>query len=127
MIINGFLVVRLPSENPVVPAPSARVLPSGNGIFYAGLDRCAWDDLYDEAYYMGKAPPEVASIAKGMRDDCVDISGIGLARDFDIARGLLEYSNRTAARNEIIAIRSGQLDEAKGKLRQRDSDRVGWY
>jgi hypothetical protein len=114
MIINGFLVVRLPSENEVMP--SAQVLPGVNGIFYAGVDRCAWDDLYDEAYYMGKAPPEVASIAKGMQDDCVDFSGIGLARDFNVARGLLEYSNRTAARNEIIAIRSKQLDEAKGNF-----------
>jgi hypothetical protein len=47
MVINGFLVVRLPLENEVVP--SAQVLPSVNGIFYAGIDRCAWSDLYDEA------------------------------------------------------------------------------
>lgn len=107
-------MVRLPSENEVVP--SAQVLPGVNGILYAGIDRCAWDDLYDEAYYMGKAPPEVASIAKGMQDDCVDFSGIKLVRDFNVTRGLLEYSNRTAARNEIIAIRSEQLDEAKGNF-----------
>jgi hypothetical protein len=46
MIINGFLVVRLPSENQVVPVPSEPVLPSVNGIFYAGhrslrVVRCA--------------------------------------------------------------------------------------
>jgi hypothetical protein len=29
--------------------------------------------------FMGKAPSEVASIAKGMQDDCVDFSGIRLA------------------------------------------------
>jgi hypothetical protein len=114
MIINGFLVVRLPSENQVVPVPSEPVLPSVNGIFYAGIDRCAWCDVYDEAYYADKAPPEVASIADRMQDDCVDFSGIELARDFDVTRVLLEYSNRTAVRNEIIAIRSEQLDEIKG-------------
>ena len=66
--------------------------------------------------HTGKTPPEVASIAKGMQDDCVDVSGIVLARDFDVTRGLLDYANRTAARNEIIAIRSEQLDEAKGSF-----------
>src|SRR5262245_65072313 len=65
---------------------------------------------------MVQTPPEVGSIDKGMKDDCVEFSGIELARDFNVTRNLLEYSNRTAARNEIIAIRSEQLDEAKGNF-----------
>ena len=104
IMINGFLVVRLPSENEVVP--SERVLPSVNGIFYAGIDRCAWDDLYDEDYHTGKTPPEVASIAKGIYDDCVDVSGIVLARDFDDA---MAFSTTQIERLEETE-RSSQFD-----------------
>lgn len=114
MIINGFLVARLPAENQMMPAPSGPVLPGVNGIFYAGIDRCAWCDVHDEAYHAGKAPPEIAALADRIRGDCIDFSGIELAKDFDVARALLEYSNRAALRNEIIAVRSAQLDEIKG-------------
>jgi hypothetical protein len=116
MIINGFLVVRAPEENEVVHVPPVRLVPSLNGIFYAGIDRCEWFDLYDEDYYSGAAPRRIASIAKAMEKECVDFSGIELTRDFNIARELLAYSNRSIARNEIVAIRSSQLDEVKGTL-----------
>jgi hypothetical protein len=113
MIINGFLVVRLPPQNEVAPA---LMLPSVNGIFCAGIDRCPWLDLFDEAYFSGEAPAGTAAIAKSMQDECVDFSGIVLAKDVNLARDLLAYSNRIAPLNEIIAIRSTQLDEAKGNF-----------
>lgn len=113
MIINGFLVVRLPPLYEIAPAV---LLPAVNEVFYAGVDRGSWDDVFDETYIAKKAPPRIAAMAEKIQSDCIDRSGIRLTDDFDVARELLIYSNRNGRANEMIAIRSGPLNEQKGSF-----------
>jgi hypothetical protein len=70
MIINGFVVVRLPHLNYLVPGRD--VIPCIDGLYYAGVDRQRWIDLFDEDYYAKRLPSKMvreASILKTSEND----------------------------------------------------------
>lgn len=112
MDINGFIVVRLPHLNYLVP--NRDVIPCVNGIYYAGLDRQMWADIFDEDFYGKKSPTEVDHMAAAVKADGDDFTGINLCRDEVIASKLLAYSNRRSICNELIAVRSPSLAPVKG-------------
>lgn len=110
MQVNGFVVVRIPTMNFLVPGRD--VVPCVNGIYYAGVDRNRWADVMDDDYYEGKLPRNVKSdLARLKRND---FSGIDLCQDIAVASRLLTYSNRSSLRNELIVIRSPSLAALKG-------------
>lgn len=80
---NGFLVVRLPSDNrdsnglyslPTQP-------PQMDHIFYGGIDRMPWSDI-DEAFYNGSLPPTFKQLRQAIKDDNSDFSGMNLCKSF---------------------------------------------
>jgi hypothetical protein len=120
--INGFVAVRLPHLNYLVQGRD--VIPRLNNTYYAGMDRQRWADLFDEEYYKGKVPSEVARIGKSLNKEANDFSGLILCRELDTALRLLSYCNRQGNNNELIAVRSPSLDETRGTIKTNHS--VEW-
>jgi hypothetical protein len=114
MTINGFAVVRLPNLNYLVPERD--VIPFANGIYYAGVDRQRWADVFDEDFYAKTAPAEIIRLASTMRYENNDFTGIDLCQDEQVALHLLTYANRKSNANELIALRSRELDAFKGTV-----------
>jgi len=110
MQINGFLVVRLPAMNFLVPGRD--VVPSINGVYYAGVDRNRWADVMDMEYYEGRIPRNIKKDVSLLKS--TDFTGLDLCRDATVASRLLTYSNRSAIRNELIVVRSQSLAATKG-------------
>jgi hypothetical protein len=115
MDINGLVVVRLPHLNYLLPKRD--VVPFVKDVYYSGLDRQRWADVFDEDFYTKKSPAEVNRIASAVRADGNDFTGIELCRDAVDASKLLAYSNRRSVDNELIAIRSPSLVPIKGSIR----------
>jgi hypothetical protein len=114
MIINGFIAVRLPHLNYLVPGRD--VIPCLDGLYYAGMDRQRWVDLFDEDYYAKRTPQEIAPLASALYATTADFSGLALCQDAQLAWQLLDYCNRGSMNNELIAVRSQSLDGMKGAI-----------
>lgn len=114
MTINGFLVVRLPQLNYLVLGRD--IVPCINGIHYAGIDRQRWLDIFDEDFYAGHVPNNIRNLANTIKAQANDFSGIDLCQDADDALTLLNYSNRNANSNELIAVWASSLDSMKGAI-----------
>ena len=114
MSINGFVVARLPHLNYLVREGDA--VPCLNGIYYAGIDRQRWSDLFDETFYNKKAPAHINSLAIALKAVNNDFSGIDLCKDEASALTLPDYSNRQSIRNELLAVRSPSLNATKGTI-----------
>jgi hypothetical protein len=114
MTINGLVVVRLPHLNYLVPERDT--VPCIDGIYYTGIDRQRWADVFDEDFYAKSIPEEIAGMARIVRAKPSDFTGIDLCQDLTVASRLLAYSNRKATRNELIAVRSPSLKDIKGEV-----------
>lgn len=113
--INRFLVVvRLPHLNHMVP--DRDVLPCINGLYYAGVDRQRWIDVFDEDYFAGHVPSNILNLIGKIRNQASDLTGIDLCQRANDALALLNYSNRRTATNELIAVRAPSLDPIKGTI-----------
>jgi hypothetical protein len=113
MIITGLIAVRLPHLNFLDPGRD--VVPCINGIYYAGVDRQRWVDVFDDEFYAKKSPAEIVRLAQAMkrRNDC---TGIDVCQDIDAASKLLGYSNRRSIDNELIVVRSPFLNAKFGSI-----------
>jgi len=114
MTINGLAVVRLPHLNYLVPGRD--VVPCLNGIYYAGVDRQRWADVFDEDFYAGRSPIQITRFASSLRPGNNDFTGIELCHDEKMAIQMLDYANRISNSNELIAVRSPSLAAIKGTL-----------
>jgi hypothetical protein len=112
MTLNGFAVVRLPHLNYLVP--ECDVIPHARGMYYAGVTRHGWADVFDEDFYAERMPPEIARLAIAIKAKNNDFTGIDLCQDEQVALDLLAYANRDSVKNELIAVRSPLLDATKG-------------
>jgi len=116
-MVNGFMVVRLPREN--YDAEGRGVFlstPPGLGsVFYGGVDRMPWFDL-DEEYYAGTLEREMLEFRDMLRRVNSDIWGLDVVHDLVTATRVLKSVNSNVARNELIAIRSSDLEEDKGTV-----------
>ena len=112
MEITGLIVVRLPHLNYLVEGRDR--IPVLNGLYYSGVDRQRWSDVFDEDFYSKRIPEGLQRLACAVRDSSHDFTGIDLCQDIDAARNLLQYSNRKVDANELIAVRSPQLKKIKG-------------
>jgi hypothetical protein len=112
MEIIGFLVVRLPQLNYLVPGRD--VTPCIGGLCYSGIDRQRWADVFDDDFYIGKAPSDISLWGNKLKTTSNDFTGIDVCQDSDMANRLLEYSNRVSASNELIAVRAPLLQPVKG-------------
>jgi hypothetical protein len=112
----GYLVVRLPNLNYLVD--KADVVAPINGVYYAGVKRQAWADVFDETYYHQKMemPPDILPLADALKRENTDLTGIDVCKNEDAAFSLLEYSNRRKIANELIVIRSPTLETIKGSV-----------
>lgn len=114
MKINGFLVVRLPHLNYIVPGRD--MVPCLGDICYAGVDRQKWLDVFDPDFFEGNAPEDVMVLGRAIKADSHDFTGIDVCRNWSDAVSLLRYSNRNSTRNELIAIRSPALNPFKDTI-----------
>ncbi len=85
----------------------------------------AWFDL-DEDYYKKTLPNDLLEIRQSLARDNKDFSGIKLCYDLRVAKKVLEWSNREAVRNEVIAVRSQKLVEMKNKSLSLNSEEIDW-
>lgn len=114
MKINGFLVVRLPHLNYIVPGRD--LVPCLGDICYAGVDRQKWLDVFDQDFFEGNAPEDVMVLGHAIKAGTHDFTGIDVCRDWSKATRLLQYSNRNSPSNELIAIRSPALNPFKDTM-----------
>jgi hypothetical protein len=114
MTIAGLVVVRLPSLNYLVAGRDR--IPVINGIYYSGVERQRWADVFDEEFYSKRSPEGVWLLARALKDSSRDFSGIDVSQDEKVASKLLEYSNRNGIANELIALRSPELEAVKGTV-----------
>jgi hypothetical protein len=114
MTINGLTVVRRPHLNYLVPQRD--IIPCVNDVYYAGVDRQRWADVFDEDFYARKSPTQVIRFASSLRARNNDFTGIDLCQDEGTAIEMLDYANRTSNNNELIAVRSSSLTASKGTL-----------
>jgi len=112
----GYLVVRLPNFDYLVDKRE-NIAPI-NGVYYAGVKRQAWADVFDEAYYRRNVelPPDIRRLAEALKRDNSDSTGIDVCKNEDMALSLLEYSNRGENANELIVVRSPFLEKIKGSV-----------
>jgi hypothetical protein len=114
MVVAGIMAVRLPHLNSLRGVqPHA---PQIDGLSYAGLDRLQWIDVFDEDFYSGNAPAEVRKLAIALKNTNEDLISVTLCRDAAVASLLLKYSNRRQHFNELIVVRSPELEAIKGAI-----------
>jgi hypothetical protein len=114
VIVAGIVIVRLPRLNSLPPIQM--VTPQIDGCYYAGLDRLRWVDVFDEDFYTGKVAHDVRELARGIHEANHDLTGITVCRDAEVASVLLKHANRRGLANELIVVRSPQLDVIKGTV-----------
>jgi len=83
---------------------------------YGGIDRMPWFEL-DEAFYRGTLPGDISRLRASLTEANEDLTGIRLCQDLRTALALLEYSNRSETKNELIALRSDKLARVKGAMK----------
>jgi len=112
--VVGFVVVRLPHRNQHVVQQV--VTPQIDGCYYAGIDRLPWVDVFDEDFYKGEMPEAISRLANDLEAYNRDRTGITVCADAEVAFRLLEYANRRGISNELIVVRSPELEVHKGKV-----------
>lgn len=122
MNTSGYVVVRLPQLNESIP--HGPVLPSIGDIRYCGVDRCEWLDVFDEAYFSGGAPPDIAPLLAALEDQHAFKVGLQLVPEQEQALRLLRYANRFEVRNEVIAVRFASESAPPCEIRQ--DQRIDW-
>jgi hypothetical protein len=112
MTFAGFVVVRRPEFNYLVPG--REVVPRIGDVYYRGVDRQRWIDVFDEDFYSNRTPEDVRMLGTTLRNSNRDFTGIDLCRDEEAASKLLAYSNRSAPSNELIVVRCPELENVNG-------------
>jgi hypothetical protein len=113
--VCGFMVVRRPHENydvlgrGVFPARPAMF----GATYYGGVDRMPWFDL-DELYYEANPPKDVVAFKARLGGLNSDATGIALVRELTDVSCCLRLMGGMAATNEVIAVHSQALAQAKG-------------
>lgn len=103
MNASGYLVVRRPDWNEALP--DGPILERLNATPYCGIDRCEWIDLFDQDYYRGALPAALQGTVGQLEAQRAFKSGLLLLDRLENALELLDYSNRRADVNEVIAVR----------------------
>lgn len=111
----GFVVVRKPEHNfdPSGRGAYSSTPPCVNDAFYCGIDRMPWFDI-EEDLYSGAIDPSARErylALRSMNDASSAIMTVGSLAD---AEFFLEYSNKRASANEIVAVFSTDLAKLKG-------------
>lgn len=114
--INGYMVVRLPHCNKDYlggrGSYSAQV-PRLDHIHYGGVERMPWFDI-DEDLYAGTLPQEIRELWQKIEKANIDLPNIILTKELNVASTLLDYSNKSEVRNELISVFSEELLHSKG-------------
>jgi len=114
MTIVGFIVVRCPEFNYLIKGRDS--VPRIGDLYYSGIDRQRWVDVFDEDYYANRVPENVRALAAALIHNRRDFTGVDVCQETEVASKLLEYSNRNRKTNELIAVRSDALAELKGVI-----------
>jgi hypothetical protein len=114
MTVAGFVVVRRPELNSLVEGRD--LVPRLGSIYYSGVDRQRWADVFDEDFYANRVPDEIRTMALALKENTRDFTGLDLCGNVEAASVLLAYSNRHEVSNELIVIRSPGLEEFKGSI-----------
>lgn len=125
--ICGFVVVRFGKLNFRGREYSELIPPHVDGIYYGGIERLDWFDI-DNERYSGTLPVEY----KLLYEQLDNTSTVSLIKKLDIAKKLLDFSNRKKQLNEIIAIYSKGIEATYGsfiserEIHWRGEDVVCW-
>lgn len=109
--ICGYLVVRDSKDYRIEAHDAARRSAGKSVVCYCGIDRDAWCDVMDELY-AGTLPSHLRDVMESIDD--VDVTGLCLCRDLDVAREIAAHVNRESARSEVIAVWSDYLASVEG-------------
>jgi hypothetical protein len=104
MIMDGYVVVRLPQFN-CEDIPGSQVVPCIGALAYVGADRLPWRDLFDESYYHKTMPSRIYDLASAIMQATENYPVLSVCESLEDAMMLLQYMNRSAIRNEIIYVR----------------------
>jgi len=118
--ILGYLVLRTPEENfdDLGRGAFLPYAPKIGGVYYGGVDRMQWFDV-DEDYYNKSLSNELIKMRERIYCSSSHVSDLKLCESLKDAKILLDYSNKSRKRNELVAIFSDgnvtpmQLSEAK--------------
>jgi hypothetical protein len=110
--INGYMVVRLPAFN--VDSWSEPRHKLGN-IIYGGIERMPWFDI-SQGFWDQSLPENIKSLWLAVKKEKDFLPGICITQDLNAALTLLVYSNQLKVQNELIAIYSDELVDAKGYI-----------
>lgn len=124
----GFVVVRLAGmqdDSNLAESPIKPIRRIGN-VLYSGVDRCRWCDVEDD-YFRKMLPVHLRVQLESIRKLNDDASGINVCRDYRTALELLNYSNRSIERDELIVVSSNLLQGLKGTANEKVSVKwLGW-
>jgi hypothetical protein len=113
--VCGFFVLRKPEMN-FDELERAGFLPPGphiNDKYYGGVDRMPWFDI-DEEDSANPLPEDLEKLWKEVEEHNQPYLDFCLVTDINKAKILLEYSNRSTSRNELVAIYLKKLSDLKG-------------
>ena len=125
--ISGYAVVRKPARNLDEIPHKDLILPAPRigSIYYGGIDRMLWEDA-DVLHHAGSLPGEMELIWQELRRIRGEQQGLRTLKNRSKAEKILRYVNNTDEKNEMIYVKSGNLDtEIKEKENIRDLDFLG--
>ena len=86
--------------------------PKLNGRDYGGVDRMEWFD-WEEAFYAKTLTEEFLPVWQRFQSNKLEFANHCVVDDLEIAKRVLEFSNRDHAYNEIIAIYADRFAEGR--------------
>jgi hypothetical protein len=110
--INGYMVVRLVTHNGN-PLGGPAYTPKLGNIYYGGIERMPWFDV-NKGFWEGLLPENIKRLWSLVKKEKDFLPGICITQDLNAALSLLNYSNQLVMQNELIAIYSDELIDAKG-------------
>ena len=103
--ILGFLVLRKPEQNfdELGRGAFSPHVPRIDSIYYGGVDRMEWFDI-DEDFFNKSLPKKITEIRENVQKYNGLGSDIRVCTSIEETKMLLDYSNKSENRNEMVAI-----------------------
>ncbi len=114
--VAGFIVVhRIGFKAPIVPGGIDIPLARLGDVFYGGVFRGPWHDV-DYYYYRRELPGPLMDMAERMENDNRAYLGLEVCRDLHAALAMLSFTRSLGVESDLIAVRSPQLLQTKGRV-----------